>query len=257
MFCNVYNLLIWVGILLAIFSGHCFSVLWFSCSLLDFLFSCCGSLPFEGHVSGFLPDSVTLRCFLVFLQDSFAFFGYFRLPSGLFWPSAIPRVSGLPSGFLASSDYLGFLPDYSAFWSSFKILCLPWILFQLLSGFRVASCGLLRTPVDSCGFLAFLRDTLSPQSLFGLLSGFFDLLASFKILLPSLDFLFVASFWILVAICDFLWAPGLPSRFFAFLGIYFGFLPDSLTCCGCSVFLRDSYFPQFFIWLPSGPLTFI
>ena len=130
-------------------------------------------LPFERYVSGFPPDSVTLRCFLVFLQESlFAFFG-FLLPFGLSWPFAFLRFSDLPlassdyfaffwvllpfglyfavrvlrfSGLpLASSDYFGFFPGYSVIWS----FCLPWI-FQFLSRSRVASCW---DPADSCELL--------------------------------------------------------------------------------------------------------
>ena len=155
------------------------------------------SLPYLGLVFGFLLDSVTLRDFLVFLQDSLPSQNFlFWLPSGFSWPSAILRTPGLPSRFFAFLRIcFGFLPDSVTFWSSFKILCLP----------RNFSFG-------------FLLDFVWPSAI--------------------------------------LRTPGLPSRFFAFLRIYFGFLLDSLTCCGFLVFLLVSLPPSVFIWLPSGSLTF-
>ena len=62
----------------------------------------------------------------------------------------------------------------------------------------MASCGLLWTPADSCGLLRTPAD-------------------SCRLLRTPVDS------------CGLLGTPGLPSRFFAFLRIYFGFLLDSLT----------------------------
>ena len=118
------------------------------------------SLPFEGYVSGFPPDSVTLRCFLVFLQEFlFAFFGVL-LPFGLSWPFAFLRFSDLP---LASSDYFGFFPGYSVIWSSLPSLDFP-VSVRISCSLLLGSCGFF---ASSCGFLAFLQDNFSSDFYLG------------------------------------------------------------------------------------------
>ena len=109
------------------------------------------SLPFERHVSGFPPDSVTLRCFLVFLQDSFAFFGFFCF---------LLDYLGLPR----FRVFLTFLQVFSSFLRLFGLLSgllchlvffqdsLPSLDFLFLASVRT-SCSLLWNPADSCGLL--------------------------------------------------------------------------------------------------------
>ena len=87
--------------------------------------------------------------------------------------------------------------------------------------------------MDSCGFLAFLRDSLpSSEYVFGFLPDSVTFWSSFEILcLPWIfSFGFRQDFvWPPADSCGLLGTPGLPSRFFAFLRIYFGFLLDSVT----------------------------